>query len=350
MGSPYLEKDETIVLTTHKVLVNSIASDMILTNRRILISDSAHEKYRPKSIPLARIASATGKEDSSGFPVLVIAVSTGDDPQTTTPSEIVFVQKAGEKRMQEHEEWNTVLKKLAAPSREEAIRTGNFPPIEEPAPELDFPEIKTDKEDTVTLSARYPKARGNKVNKKAVAAAIGIVALIAVLALAFVMFYHGGGLKVDFPSMPTATPTPAAIITQILPATTVTTTIPAPATTLTPAATAIAAATSAAAVEVTVPETGVWIKVKSTGYYAGTAGTAGRLREIAGTGVHLYQVPVSTGIVDISIQKTGNSGEVLTVEVYVDGKMSATQSTRTPKGSVDMHVSVHSLPAPEPVA
>jgi antitoxin component YwqK of YwqJK toxin-antitoxin module len=61
------------------------------------------------------------------------------------------------------------------------------------------------------------------------------------------------------------------------------------------------------------------------------------MMEVAGSGEMYYQVPTVDGVVEATIQKLDNSGNVLTVEVYNNGNLIKSGTTRTPEGEVDIH-------------
>jgi hypothetical protein len=89
---------------------------------------------------------------------------------------------------------------------------------------------------------------------------------------------------------------------------------------------------------VTIPDRGVWVRVQYGGNYTGTVGTAGDIRQVNTSGDRVYQLPVIEGIVQVTVQKQDGSGNMLTVEVYNNGKMIARSTKATPFGSVEMQV------------
>ena len=50
-----------------------------------------------------------------------------------------------------------------------------------------------------------------------------------------------------------------------------------------------------------------------------------------------YQIPTVDGVVEATIQKLDSSGNVLTVEVYNNGNLIKSGTTRTPGGEIDIH-------------
>jgi hypothetical protein len=76
--------------------------------------------------------------------------------------------------------------------------------------------------------------------------------------------------------------------------------------------------------------------VKYEGSFSGTAGVSGRFRDIAGTGNHIYQLPIKDEIVSATIQKQDNTGRQLTIEIYNEGKLIKSGSVTAPLGTVDI--------------
>jgi len=52
MGNPYLNRDESIILTTHNVRFKSLVTEVILTSQRLILVDSRHAQFRYQTIPL----------------------------------------------------------------------------------------------------------------------------------------------------------------------------------------------------------------------------------------------------------------------------------------------------------
>ena len=87
MGSPYLNSDESIILSTHNILIDAAVSEMILTNRRLLIVDSGNVRFQHKEMSFAAIETVTTMESGSGDPAISLAVfaksgGTNLDPST----------------------------------------------------------------------------------------------------------------------------------------------------------------------------------------------------------------------------------------------------------------------------
>jgi hypothetical protein len=121
------------------------------------------------------------------------------------------------------------------------------------------------------------------------------------------------------------------------------TTIPAPAagtTAATPAQTAGPAVIVPTQTEVTVPATGVWVRVDYPGGWTGSYGKAGAPVTVADSGLRQYQVGNPTGTVQASFKKADGTNHELVVGIYRNGVLIKQGTTTTPRGSVDLSVTV----------
>jgi hypothetical protein len=98
-----------------------------------------------------------------------------------------------------------------------------------------------------------------------------------------------------------------------------------------------------------IPDTGVWVRVQYAGIYTGTVGTPGVLLDVKDTGEHLYRISTTTGVVVASIQKVDGSADELTAEVYKDGVLIKRSTTITPKGIIEIQLSLKAPATPSPV-
>jgi hypothetical protein len=339
MGNPYLNNDESIILATHNVISRSVRSDVILTNQRLILSDSSHPQFRPRSIPLAVIMTVTKAETATGDPILTLSLATQDG--ATQPRELVFAQTPPKKRSQECDEWVKKLGELAAAAREEATRTGvsiadlaaamtaeeislAAPPDGTPG---ELPQITPPKKPAAgSCRSLFPKTSSTKVRILAIAAILIVV--IAIVAGAYVnsMPHKGSSAGTVAPTTlptlpPETTPVPAAT-TQQTPTAAVTT-VPTP------------------IPEIPIPTTGVWVRVESPVNYVGSVGTSGRTQAVNATGEHFYQIPAAqTDFLDISVRKQSGYGDPLTIKVYNNGELVKSGTTTAPMGTVELHFSL----------
>jgi hypothetical protein len=339
MGSPYLSSNESIILSTNNVVVNTVPAEAILTNERLMLIDARHAEIRPQDIPFHAIETVTIGENSNQDPMLSLSLVTG--PGITQAMGIVFPQPPKMRRVAERDEWATRLKELSIiTTREGGIRAIEiFPPwVPGPLPDdagkgaapAQGPEAES-KFRNPPLAPRKPQKPDAPKNRMVIAAVVVVVVLIALAAVAYLFaplfFGKDGG------TIAPVTPVPTAVLTTA--PTPVPTMVATPA--ATPAVTVPVSPAPAAVPEVPVPQTGVWIRVKYEGSFAGSAGAPGRFRDIAATGDHVYQLPVKDEIVSATIQKQDNTGRKLTVEVYSEGKLIKSASVSAPKGTVSMN-------------
>jgi len=79
MGSPYLNNNESIILSTHNVVINTIPAEAILTNQRLILVDARHTQLRPQDVPFVAIETVTIGDNSAMDPVLSISIVTPDE-------------------------------------------------------------------------------------------------------------------------------------------------------------------------------------------------------------------------------------------------------------------------------
>ena len=108
MGSPYLSSDETILLSTHNIVINTIPAEAILTGKRLILVDSSHPQFRPQDIPFTAIETVIIGENSGNNPVLSLTVVTKGDTRQTLG--VVFAQPPKTKRTGERDSWAAKLK------------------------------------------------------------------------------------------------------------------------------------------------------------------------------------------------------------------------------------------------
>lgn len=186
-------------------------------------------------------------------------------------------------------------------------------------------------------SAAEPPVRGNRPFRSTVLAA-AILFLIIVLAAA--------GAVLLFPQAPgqagiTANTSPAVTTLATPPQDTVRpVTVPSLSSGTAPGSGSAAVTPITTAVPVLSPSpnplTGIWVRVNSSAYYIGRIGNAGAMEDVSGSGDYFYKVSRNDRPVQVSVRKQDNSGAVLAVTIYRDGKPIATRSVTSPMGSVDL--------------
>ena len=338
MGSPYLSSNESIILSTNNVIVNTVPAEAILTNERLMLVDARHAELRPQDIPFHAIETVTIGENSDQDPMLSLSLVIG--PGVTQAMGIVFPQSPRVRRIAERDEWATRLKELSIISAREGGRRAMtiLPPwVPGPLPDgtgagaaaASVPEAES-KFRNPPLAPRKPREPAASKNRLAIAA----VVVFVVIALAAGVYLFAPSLfGKGNTHLPPVTPAPTEALT----------TVPTPAPT-TVAATAVTTAAIApvttappATAELVIPQTGVWIQVKYDGSFSGSAGAPGRYRDITGTGNHFYQLPAKDEMIWATVQKEDNSGKKLTVEIYSEGKLIRSGSVSAPKGAVNIN-------------
>ena len=349
MGSPYLSSNESIILSTNNVIVNTVPAEVILTNERLMLIDARHAELRPQDIPFHAIETVTIGENSDQDPMLSLSLVTG--PGVTQPMGIVFPQPPKMRRVAERDEWAARLKELSIVSTRKGgtVMMEILPPWgpgplpdtaweeSRPAPESEA-DFKFRNPPLVPRKPREPAAARNRMVIAGIVVAVAVIALAAgVYLFAPSLFGHGA------PPLPAATTAPAQTLTSA--PTIVPTPVPTPVVTSSGTATVSSPVTTAptAAPEVLIPQAGVWVLVKYEGSYSGSAGAPGRFREIADTGNHLYQLPVREEIVSATIQKQDNTGRRLIVEIYNEGKLVRSGAVGAPKGTVNINADLRTV-------
>jgi hypothetical protein len=110
MGYPELDRDESIILETRNIKFKSISFDAILTNKRIILTDSKKNVIPSQNIALSTIRNVEAGENAirDHFLILAIITDTGEKHQTV----LTFVRQAGGERKRECSEWAKKLKNL----------------------------------------------------------------------------------------------------------------------------------------------------------------------------------------------------------------------------------------------
>jgi hypothetical protein len=87
---------------------------------------------------------------------------------------------------------------------------------------------------------------------------------------------------------------------------------------------------------VLIPSTGVWVRVTYPHDYFGRLGNPGSLREVSGSGDRFYQMNADNPLVQVQMSKTDNSGDILSVDIYRNGKLMTHRTTSSPMGDIDL--------------
>jgi hypothetical protein len=368
MGTPYFNRDESIVLTAHEVKFESVLSDVMLTNQRLILIDSGYAQFSPQTISLSTIETVIGGEDAYGNPIITLSLAATTPGDAAQPKELVFSRKTRGERKQECDDWVKRLKEQITlfrqkesipkiPADEDTdiifddtitseappVSVDLIPPKTTPSPQrpviISPEEDPTGATDTIQPEPAPPApAAGSVTEPKPVSPKkpnFGTIAAIIIVILAIV-----GAVFIYSDNLQGTPPDPLTTVTTV-PATTAQTTVVTPVpTTIFPEQTPTPTVTMTPTPLPTliIPETGVWVRVRYSGNFAGDVGTAGGMRHVSGTGEHIYQIPTVDGPVDVTIEKQDGSGDVLSVEVYKDGTLIKRDTAAAPGGIVDINV------------
>ncbi len=338
MDAPYLGSDESIILTLHDVIVSGERIEVILTSKRLLFVTSGKDQIRHDEIPFESIRSVVAGENALREPTLTLSTSAFSGEEKTT--EIIFFRRPGIEKTGERDQLLAKLKEHVSPSLVHAAQIGishssnqvagegpgmvprsppaNHPPAQEWSPVL--PQYRT----------RAPPP-DPIVRLKFNAITVIIIVIVAIVFGAIVYGQLTKGKPVEHSGNATI---PAA--------TTLAATVPEATGTQTIQQTPVSDVTSppSSPPQLTIPKTGIWVRVLYSGTFVGSVGTSKLLRQVNATGEQFYQIPTRDDIVDVSVQKQEGTGDELAVEVYKDGSLVRRSTTKTPKGTVDLHVDV----------
>jgi hypothetical protein len=176
--------------------------------------------------------------------------------------------------------------------------------------------------------AQAPFGKKPPVGKKPVALAIFVTVLLVVAGAGvyYVIFARGapaGSAEPVIPPEETKLPALPAGITVAIPAQTSGPAVIVPTPT-----------------EIAVPATGVWVRVDYLGGWTGSYGKAGALVTVADSGLRQYQIENPAGTIQASFRKDDGTNHELAVGIYRNGVLIKRGTTTTPRGSVDISVTV----------
>jgi len=363
----YLIGDESIVLTTHNVILEKERYEAILTNRRLILIRTAGGKASSREIALREIGSAIAGESGLGEPTITLTFTTSDG--VLQAKELVFLKDAAGQDSLHYSEWVKKLKELVkiaaqepAPApvilqEQEEVGSGKAEKTDaengtvkeatisacEPGATAGSPEPLTEGGAPPIVPASLPPSRSKKTEIQGPAA--GKIGRGAIIIIVFIIAgFIIGGVYYSTHHRGQLSQEPQPIVTEITQATTPPTVSPVPVTTL-PTISEGGVITSAPVTptpepgggEVIVPPTGIWLRVQYAGNFTGTIGIQGGMRDIAGRGDRLFQIPATGGIIDASVQKQDDSGNVLTVTFYNNGTAVKQGNMTAPHGTLSLN-------------
>ena len=185
MGSLYLNNNESIILSTHNVVINTIPAEAILTSQRLILVDARYTQLRPQDIPFTAMETVTIGDTSTMDPELSLSLVMNDETRHTLG--IVFPQAPKTKRVGERDEWAVKLKEASVNAqREHGVKpvepSPPWIPGEIPAEEgegVKGEKSPDDKFRNPPLSPRKPRAAPSSGNRTLIAAGLVIILIVA---------------------------------------------------------------------------------------------------------------------------------------------------------------------------
>lgn len=129
MSIPYLNRGESIVLTTHRVSTGSVLYDAMLTNQRLILMDSQYNQSGPEMIPFSDIVTVKGGKASTSEPAIILTLKEPNDFSDSPQVSLIFTQNPNEKRRHERELWVKKLIELVIRAREEEAQSTVVPVV-----------------------------------------------------------------------------------------------------------------------------------------------------------------------------------------------------------------------------
>ncbi len=118
MSVPYLNRGESIVLTTHRVSMDSVLYDAMLTNERLILMDSINDRVEPRILSFHSIITVKGGSASTGDPAIILTLEEPNNFTGSGTTSLIFTRNPGEKRKHECELWVKELIQLVIRARE----------------------------------------------------------------------------------------------------------------------------------------------------------------------------------------------------------------------------------------
>jgi len=187
MSAPYLNRGETIILTTHRVSVSSVEYDALLTTGRLILMDRRYTRFEPEMIFFPAIVTVKAGKVPTGEPAIILTLNAPSDLTASEQVNIIFLQEPGENRRGEREEWVRQLIGLVISAREQAShepvvvtpekKTGMNPSVRRwvapeqplphtsrapPAPPVPEPEVISEGPDPMEFFLEARSATGHK--------------------------------------------------------------------------------------------------------------------------------------------------------------------------------------------
>lgn len=122
MAGPYLKSGESIILTTDRVMIDTVEYDVILTSQRLALVDSGHASDQPQVIPFATVLSVKGGTTPAREPVITLTLVDPVGLEDARTLDLVFSQQPYEDRGAECDTWVKKLIEYIVSAKEEPER------------------------------------------------------------------------------------------------------------------------------------------------------------------------------------------------------------------------------------
>ncbi|PKG33495.1 hypothetical protein [Methanoregula sp.] len=330
MDTPGSESGDAVIHRTQRLIINGIGYEAVFLEGQLTLVCEDAGKPRLE-IPYQDITLASAETNRLREPVIRITYGTSDGSMRGI--ELIFIFLAAGRNIQNRDRCLTVLEKQGV-----AVQA-------DPTPADYYSRAKRERMDAGTLDSDAPTGRpavpewtvygpaqGTRQaipdEPKPISPAftlLAIVLLMAILVLAMVSPIPEPGLQpwekaAAAKAGVTAAPTPVNVPT--------------------PAATPAPVPGEKPPLSGTVPGNGIWVKISYPGQYSGFLSASGWRSDVNSSGTQWYQLPVQNTVIDGFIEKGDGSMERLEVATYNGGVLIARHETTTPRGIVEMHVSV----------
>ncbi|MDO9326011.1 MAG: hypothetical protein Q7T80_13760, partial [Methanoregula sp.] len=73
MGDPYLSSDESLILSTQGIRIDSASLDLMLTSRRLILIDNSVNPFQLRTLPLETIITVFAGRDVEGDPIITLS-------------------------------------------------------------------------------------------------------------------------------------------------------------------------------------------------------------------------------------------------------------------------------------
>ncbi|MDD1694619.1 MAG: hypothetical protein LUQ71_07830 [Methanoregula sp.] len=127
MTTPYLDRGESIILTTHRLSVSSVMYDALLTNERLILMDSRYTRFEPRTILFPSIITVKGGKVPEGEPAIILTLEEHGDLNESDQVNLIFTQQPGETRKHERDLWVKKLIEMVITAREKAAQKAIVP-------------------------------------------------------------------------------------------------------------------------------------------------------------------------------------------------------------------------------